>query len=111
MGWRSDIIDGIHVYEALAEAVGPTALDVTKTISLVAAGTDDTQDLYTLANAQLNQRKLVSLLSGTDTLRITPANLKDFTYIVLTTPGDYVVLEFTGVHWELTYLGRGASAI
>ena len=109
IGWRAWVIGQLHSYEAPAAAAGPTAIDVTKVVSLLTAGTDDTQDLYTLADAQIKQMKLVTLLGGTDTVKITPSNLKSGTYVELFTAGDYVVLEFDGKEWEVVYLGRDAE--
>ena len=110
MGWRSKVVDSLHSYEAPAAAAGPTALDVTKVVSLLTALTDGTQDLYTLADTQVEQIKIVYCIGGTDTLKITPANFKDYTYFELDVAGDYAVLKFTGAEWEPLYLGRNASA-
>lgn len=107
--WEKDIIEGLKSYEAPNAAAGPTALDVTKTVSLVTAGTDDTQDTYTLADAQIGQRKIVYLVSGTDTIKVTPSNFGDNSYFELFNPGDYVVLDFDGVDWIVVYVGRDAE--
>jgi hypothetical protein len=107
--WRTTILDQLHSYEAPAAAAGPTALDVTKVVSLLTAGSAGTQDLYTLADAQVDQLKLVYLVDGTDTVRITPANMANGTYVELLAAGDYAVFEFNGIEWEVIYLARSAS--
>jgi hypothetical protein len=107
-GWRADVIEQLESYEAPAAGATGT-VDVTKVVSLLSAGTSGTQDLWTMADAQVRQIKMIKLIAGTDTLRVTPANLKNGTYVDFFAAGDYAVFEFDGVEWEVIYLGRGAT--
>lgn len=94
--WRTNLIRMMH--HAVQTLTGAGAVTLTEPVTqVVTTGAD----ALTLADGELNQVKYIGMLTDGGDGTLTPTNLKNYTTITFNDPGDYVVLQFNGLKWEI----------
>ena len=97
MSYYSDVVNSMHSVETLTGA-GAVSV-VTSATLLVTTSTD----ALTLAVAQAGQLKFICMQTdgGTGTLTPTAGTLSGYTTIAFADVGDWVILKFNGLQWEV----------
>jgi len=95
MSIYSDIWGAVHDNETLT---GAGAVSVATAVTfLVTTGAD----ALTLANGEIGQLKGISMKTDGGVGTLTPTNLNGYTTIAFDDVGDWVILKFNGLEWEV----------
>jgi len=92
----SDIVNAMHDYESYSSGAG--ALSVVKAVTLY---TSSGAEAITLADAQVGQLKFIVMVADSGVGTLTPTNLNGYTTIAFDDVGDWVILKFNGLEWEV----------
>lgn len=107
MSLYGDIVNNLYDYTT-STVSGTSAIPITDTIVMLSPSGASTG--LTIAEGVTGQILVVVYAGGTAPV-ISVATVKTYsTSILLSTVGDYVILEFDGVEWVVKKLGRDATA-